>query len=345
MSLSKYSNFIYIVIVIISLYLFINKKKDHFTADTQMPSIDDIIDGYKLDIPSTRNLAQLANKTFSIIPDSDKYKLYLPINKIIFENQLLVLNNCTINERADINNNLTYTNKNDTTINYNIFPQRTILAWSLPLDMLPKNWKICDGTQYILKDNELVKYDDKDESHKSYKDYYTPDLKTKFILNEIILNPMPTENDKNNNNVTHCDSYKFGSSGGKETVLLDNTNIPPHSHYFQLVANDKKYTFNERMITGNNTITKKGEVARSNYPEKLKTYVKDLYLSESVVKFTSTKLNNIMARSDSNKCQLNVGYSSHPDYIKNNNFNIKTTTNEHNNMPPFYRLYYVIKLI
>jgi hypothetical protein len=348
MSLSKYNDFIYIVIVIISLYLFINKEKEHFTEISDIPSIDDIINGYKLDIPSTRNLAQLANKTFTPIPDSDKYKLYLPINKLIFENQLLVLNNCMINKRTDINNNLRYMNKNDITIDYNIFPQYTILAWSLQLEMLPKNWKLCDGSKYILINNELIKYDEKNEEHKKYNPVPTPDLTKRFILNEYKANNINVE-DINNNNVTLSKTYEFNKTGGEATVSLSNENIPPHTHYFQLGVNDKKYTYTGRRIINHNTILKENstDVVRMDYPSALQSYVKDLYLSESVVKFTGDKLTNLGVRNYSNSkwCQLNVGDSSDPFYIKNNDFNIKTSTLPHNNMPPYYRLYYVIKLI
>lgn len=344
MSLSKYNDFIYIVIVIISLYLFINKEKEHFT---EIPSIDNIINGYKLDIPSTRNLAQLANKTFTPIPDSDKYKLYLPINKLIFENQLLVLNNCIINKRTDINNNLRYMNKNDITIDYNIFPQYTILAWSLQLEMLPKNWKLCDGSKYILINNELVKYDEKNEDHKKYEPKSTPDLKNRFVLNEYKLPDNIKKYDIDNNQVALSKSYEFGNIGGMKEVLLLNENIPPHTHYFQLGVNGEKYTYTKRRIISHNTVMKENstDIVRMDYQPTLQSYVKDLYLSESVVRFGSDSRTNLGARNDSKWCQLNVGDSCHPNYIKNNDFNIKTSNEYHNNMPPYYILYYVIKLI
>lgn len=340
--MNLYNNLIYIVIIIISLYLLIKNKEEHFT---DVPTTDNIINQYKLDIPSTRNLAQLANKAFSPIPNSDRYKLYLPINKLIFGKQLNVLNDCNINNKTNINKGISYTNKNNIQ-NYNIFPPRTILAWGNNLNMLPPEWKLCDGTIYAIENNKFVIYNK--DIHTTQ--YPTPDMKDRFILNEYSLDKTINPNDIINNRVPISRDYPFDANGGSNSVLLEKKHIPPHTHYFQLAVNDKKYTYTERQINGNVVYKADGSANDTSNinPTTLKNlqqYYKDLYLNESAISYKNTNATNTSV--PSGYCQLNVMDSTPPNYVKNDNsgFNMKTTTELHNNIPPYTTLYYVIKLI
>ncbi len=340
MSLIDLNNIAYIIIVCLSVYLLFYRKKNHF-ENSNISTIDDIIKGYKLDIPSTRNLAQIINKAF--VKNNNKYSLYLPINNVDFKNKLTITNNCTVNKTTKINNILEYLNKNSTNVNYDIFPQYTILAWGLELEKIPKNWKLCDGKVYVNIENVLTLYDKTNSKHIGLTQCITPDLSNRLLMNEYTLPANISRDDIINNLVPLTSSYEFNKIGGTESVILLNNNIPLHSHFFQYTVNEPGMTYNKRKIYSDYRIDNDGNKPDS-YPGRLTTINKNLYLDQVALGVDLYPVKKSEIIDSSFFCIYNVEESCHPQYVLNDRFNIKTTTSPHNNMPPYTKIYYIIKL-
>ncbi len=332
----NFNHIIQIIFIIVILYLLVNNY-EKFTTTVSIDNItdNDIIKEYNLDIPATRNMAQIINQAFKKKPDG-RYQLYLPIDMINFKQNIYIAN-CDITGALTTNNNagLNFVNKSIENIDFDIFPQYTIIAWSInsnnfSKNNFPKNWKLCDGKSYIKIDNILYDFDETNPTHSRINKLITPDLKDRFIMHEY----NQVENYKNLKEMITdiwTKKYEFNTTGGLSEVILDRKHIPLHNHYIPLTINN--------------------EYTHSHTPKPSDSQIKPYYeINHSIqVKTEFTNSGEIT----SGLRILDSGDSCGPTVRKPDAPNIDLTgdyafnqhgTTPHDNMPPYCKLIYIIKL-
>jgi microcystin-dependent protein len=152
---------------------------------------------------------------------------------------------------------------------FNILPTGSIVMWTKR--EVPAGWAICDGTNK------------------------TPDMRKRFVVGTVAGADGSKAEDLPNGERYPGEFQQIGSQGGEETHLLNEKEIPEHSHAHS-VFQGRQYLKNVAVLLGN-------------------------------------VLNGI------NGGTYDVNSLSHsgsiPEYKKQT---------PHNNMPPYYVLYYIMKL-
>lgn len=140
----------------------------------------------------------------------------------------------------------------------------------------------------------------------------TPNLKGRFILGSVSKD-------------------KIGKTGGEEEVSLSNDEMPPHDHYFYAHKNSKRANLNYNM----------------DYKLSPIKWIKDNIMASGAGDAT------LMASSPSGGLVNNNKLYNLTNKIKNNPEQIDINENRykdaydvkpHNNMPPYYVLFYIMKL-
>ena len=325
----NFNHIIQIIFIITIIYLLINNYENFSVLPTDNITDDDIIKEYNLDIPATRNMAQIINQAF--IRKDNTYSLYLPINMVKF-NKTIYINNCDITGALSTKGQagLKFVNKSIQNIDFDIFPQYTIIAWSLKI--FPKNWKLCDGKSYIKKDGEVSDFitgyhDPSDELN-------TPDLTDRFIMHEYD-SYVEENNIKSRLEQKISRNYPFDTDGGEKEVKLTSTHIPLHHHYIPLTVQKAEYTFTE--FKPNLSLS---GASKSYYRVERSIRINKEHTTPNIP----------------DKRVLDTGISCGPTVSKPNQSNGENWLNEngtyaynsnttsHNNMPPYCKLIYIIKL-
>lgn len=325
----NFNHIIQIIFIIVILYLLVNNyEKFTTTASTDNITDNDIIKEYNLDIPATRNMAQIINQAFKKMPDG-KYQLYLPIDMINFK-QNIYITNCDITGALTTNNNagLNFVNKSIETIDFDIFPQYTIIAWSINSNNFPKNWKLCDGKSYIKINNILYDFDK--TKHSDINKLITPDLTDRFIMHEY----NQAKNYKNlKEMITYIwtKNYEFNTTGGLSEVTLEKQHIPLHNHYIPLTIKDA-YTHSH--TTKLNLTDKSKNYYEINHSIQVKTEFANLGEITSKLR--------ILDSGDS--CGPTVRKPDAPNINFTGEYAFNQNRTRHDNMPPYCKLIYIIKL-
>jgi microcystin-dependent protein len=119
-------------------------------------------------------------------------------------NQLLACDNSGNFKNVNTNNSSILLTNQDGEFKNLSFPKGLVMMWynsgkNPTPDDIPLGWALCDGS---ISDG-----------------YQTPDLRGRFILGFNPSNGIP-----------------IGSIGGQESVKLDNSQIPPHTHQINMVT-------------------------------------------------------------------------------------------------------------
>jgi microcystin-dependent protein len=337
---------IIIIIIIIIIYKF---KNEHFVLEHFVDNDDKkkIVKEYGIHISALRNMGQLAAKALN------NDTLYLPIN-IINIDEIMVKNKTEIMEDLNIKNEITAERINDfetptpPTLHFDIYPRFMIMPWSGDITKLPKKWVLCDGSTYVFKNpGEPTKYVSGTDDALLDTSIDVPDMSGKFILN---VNKQTYTAKQDIQNIIPIRTHQFNSTGGTNKEHLISNHIPLHNHYLNLTTVDPDLTFNRQQINSDNDIGQ----ATSN-PVAFK-YIGTEYNNGNIDinKIGGTPQGNIPIK-DVNFHIINTLESAstsekdgNPYYIiwdvNTGTFKFNHTTDGHENMPPYYTLYYIIKL-
>jgi microcystin-dependent protein len=267
------------------------------------------------------------------MPDG-KYQLYLPIDMINFK-QNIYITNCNITGALTTNNNagLNFVNKLIENIDFDIFPQYTIIAWSINSINFPKNWKLCDGKSYIKINNILYDFDM--TKHSSIDKLITPDLRARFIMHEYKEFTSSGKHIwdmiRNNNPAIWTQNYEFNNIGGLSEVTLERKHIPLHNHYIPLTI-DSKYTHSN--TSHSNISTNSKHFYEMTHSLKIRS------LFNNYGEITSGL--NILDSGDS--CGPTVRKPDEPNINLFGEYAFSRGITPHNNIPPYCKLIYIIKL-
>ncbi len=322
----NFNHVIQITFIIIILYLLINNYEKF--SDTINITEDDIIREYALDIPATRNLAQIINLAFEKKQDNT-YRLYLPIETINFGSSLYI-KNCSIEGSLATNGEagLKFVNKSIQDVELDIFPQYTIIAWYS--NTIPKHWKLCNGKSYIKINGVLSDFIQ--GVHSRLDELKTPDLTDRFIMHEY--NDFDISKPFYENKSRWSQNYEFNKTGGKADVILERSHLPLHNHYLPLTI-DTDYTHSKKMVSSLDPKSKE------YYHVDRSVQVISRHNEPNVSGLTIIDTGESCAPTISNPTgQLSDGWlNENGSYALNVN-----GTTPHNNIPPYCKLIYIIKL-
>lgn len=197
-----------------------------------------------------------------------------------------------------------------TTITGVLLPPRTIIMWYGISVEIPKGWNLCDGG--------------------IYNGYETPDLRGRFVIAA--------------GQGSGLTERKLGATGGEETHTLTISEMPNHDHTGTTV------TSGDHSHTGNTSTSG------------LHSHTSNAVGGQGNVGLALADGSNTVIDTDSSSGELNVWTTPQSLTINSNgdhNHTLTTNTtgshthtfttdtngggNAHNNMPPFYALYYIMK--
>jgi microcystin-dependent protein len=296
---------ILLILVIIVIYLLYKKiNQENFDATDAIKA--EISNVYKVDIDAMRNLAQLSEKILSKNGD-----LILPSNVTIPES-LTVSGNLT-GKNTSLSGNVVFTDKDTKAME--IFPKGMVVAWFV--DSQPLGWAPCDGNYYKLDNNNFTA--NKCEST-DIGAVLTPDLRSKFIIGAYGDSENVTFTDTKNQNLT---TRPYGTVGGEETHKLTVDELPAHNHF----------AFYSGVLTGGSTTEITWHSARGYAASPVASSMVDANTSAISAAHNSTDSFNYMILSAGANNVANSGLTSNTG-----------SNNGHNNIPPYFSLYYYIKL-
>ena len=293
-----------------------------------------IIQSYGIHISAMRNFAQLASK--SLFGDT----LYLPINNV-YTNNATINNTTEVSGNVKINNNFKISNINNLNINYNL--RFIIVPWGGDPSILPKNWFLCDGSKYIYKNpNEPSKYDITNDNNFIDTLITVPDMRDKFIL---CVNDQTYTTEQNIFNNVPLRNHSFKSTGGTEKELLTSNNIPLHHHYFNLTTVNENITYNKQLINTKNIkniLNKSGnhQIITTDNNDNVSLLQIGVPQNNIDIKGKIYNIINTLESADGSGSDLN-------NIIWDNNignFKYNQKIEPHENMTPYYKLCYIIKL-
>ena len=198
-------------------------------------------------------------------------------------------------------------------IKHHLVPEGTIIAFNSNTN-IPHGWRICNGK------------------------YNTPDLRGRFILGEGI-----------NSSYYRATNRKFRTIGGHQTVKLTNNQMPRHNH---LVNNGGSHSH-----TGNTSTTgshshhhKDSYWAEVNGTKNLRDSKTNAYIRNLAGRGISAKgdtdnypldFNRKTDSDGSHKHSLSINYGGSHGHT----LGYSGSTQAHENMPPYYVLIYIMKVI
>lgn len=342
---------IILIIVIIIVITYKHSVKEHFTITSE-----NIVSRYNLHISAVRNMAQLASKILTYDSKALKYTLYLPINNINIGN--LTVTTTEIVGDLNINNNFVASKINEfeenpsSSSNFDIYPQFMIMPWC-DMNKIPKNWFLCDGSKYVYKMYETpTKYIKNDDDAFLDTSVDVPDLRNKFVLN---VNNQTYTTEEDVINIIPIRTHRFNETGGVEKEILTSNHIPLHNHYFNLTTLNQDITFNQTLIDKSNIKTYL--VSDDNYPLTTKEIGSEYNNGKIDFKnIGGTPQGNIHIKNQDYRIintleSANISTQNKtgdPYYmlwdVSTGDFKFNHKTDSHENMPPYYKLFYIIKL-
>lgn len=233
----------------------------------------------------------------------------LNISDSRFNINKLILNNLNVNgdyNTTDIitNNNVTINHSTFMNFNIDIFPRGMIIAWYN--DLIPSGWVLCDGTIYYV-DKTTNTYSTVSKSNETHATLTTPNLVDRFILGAS----------------TAADVKQIG---GESTVSLKFNEMPSHTHTGTKLI---EYRMIKRECIDCDS------VINHKYPVNDKTVYKYNYISMDP------------GNEKNEKMVFALTMPSQIDRYKLNQSGPKPYeigAMPHENMPPFIRLLYIIKV-
>lgn len=324
-------DYIIIFMVMIIIYLFFKKYIEKFTDPATIASsitqqvADQIDNVFKADLSKLNDLGNLLN-ILNTDTNNNLLKTDITVNELkpdyINCENILVNGNITI---EDINN---FENKT-----FNIYPRYMVMIWTQTI--IPKGWVLCDGkTWYVNKIESVVKDDlikrgvidiDKYIKDNNYETIVVPNLIEKFVFGAI------------NDNTS--DKYTLHNTGGAESVILAENQIPVHYHTLPFAIN----------ITNTDTnLVKRADIIDDSAFE-LYTYYRGgpQYGSTSFISKPHDRWETYNIMTYNQKITNNFiidGLAIETDYARNITSPPSTINKSHENMPPYYNLVYIIRL-
>jgi microcystin-dependent protein len=360
-------DYIIIFMVIIIIYLFYKKYIEKFNNDTTSTNIisqqvkQNINDVFKADLSKLIDLGKRLNNLNTDTTD-DLPHIDMTVNDL--NPDIIHCENIIINGDIDIED----INNFDKT--FNIYPRYMVMIWTQQI--IPNGWVICDGKTWYVKPNtgEKKTYDqllqsigasgvDVDEyaSNNNYEKVEVPNLINRFVIGATSDN--------------RSDTYSLNMKGGAETVVLTQLDLAPHYHNLPFVL-DARVSYEEGLKEYHNFPQMAGD--NGNYmgvgfnimAENRRDYIgNEALLSKgSTYSYYPEHGNNTYLfywynrpKSDEGKFTFDSGgYAIQTDYARSSITTIKDGVTKitnvlpsnvnkgHNNMPPYYKLYYIMKI-
>ncbi len=170
-----FRDIIIIVLVLFVIYLFFDRRREHFdiTNDTRQLITNAVNNKYNIDISAMRNMGQVASKivnnndsltipaTLTTMKDlnADNVTIGETLNvtqKTNLQGGLIVKSNLDVQGSINTSDlNIMGNLKIDNTKFNNILPFNTIILWSEDLNLLPPGWAPCTGRKYKYKPNPV----------------------------------------------------------------------------------------------------------------------------------------------------------------------------------------------
>lgn len=200
---------------------------------------------------------------------------------------------------------------------YNLVPPGTVVMWhaSSNTSTMPKGWALCDGTSYLRPDGSKV---------------VTPDLTGRFIVGAAV-----NGKDQDVNKVR----YAIGETGGSNQVTLTTREMPRHAHSVRDPQHN--HSINDRGHS--HSVNDPGHSHNSALPMRYSsTDIDDDSLpiyARNNASYYSTSSSKTGIRINSSSASVSV--KSTPTGIS---INSEGSSVPHENRPPFYALYYIMKL-
>jgi len=366
-------DYIIIFMVIIIVYLFFKKYIEKFTDPTTTASsitqqvADQIDDVFKADLSKLNDLGNLLN-ILNTNPDTknDLSAKDITVNELKPDN--IICQNIQVNGNITIEDINNFENKT-----FNIYPRYMVMIWTQTI--IPKGWVLCDGKTWYVNKIKSVTYDELNKlaqnanvtidnyiKDNNYETIVVPNLIDKFVLGAI------------NDNTR--DKYTLHNTGGAESVILGDFDLPRHYHGLPFVINSRNdYDPNNpsadhrrypQMAGDNNPHP---ENNKDNYmgsgfyivPRGSDTsgYSGDFVNTNGILTkgktYTQYPAHNyfnaftfywyIIARKSNGLIQFaSPGYAIETDYARSPDVKPSKTNKGHNNMPPYYNLCYIMKL-
>lgn len=368
-----------IIIIILLIFKFYTNKNtqktvNHF-ADIEYKT--EILKELNYDISSIRNLAQLANNAYN----KDEKKLYIPIDttspRAININELTIENDLIINKKSTDSIPIIFREMNNLNY-YDLFYKGMIIPWAYDQGDIPANWALCDGDTYYydkqrgryMNLTKLTGENDKNDKRTNKDPNYpypivtTPNLTGRFILHENSISNVSS--DYTNNPLTWTDVEKkplgiheINETGGEETIKLEEQHLPSHFHTLNTMYYDEnfkkgmntqvgdiKYYYDNYIIPFSQFKTEKSGKTFNTFHQRFDNYMLDQ--SKGGTNFSLTR--SCGWNSTCGECEI----AEYNKLITRNNLKrFKNNRNDeiteisqiaHENMPPWYALYYIMKL-
>ena len=293
--------------IIIIMYLSLKKYIDRFTDNTDSIINSAINDTFKADLASIVNLGNILNELNTPGKDADLSQINnTKINDLMVSNM-----NC---DNLFINGNIEITDINNFSKFFNIYPRYMIMIWTLK--DIPKGWAVCNGaTWYVNYETESFSLNDDDNSSV----VVVPDLRDRFVIGAT---------DEMNS------IYSLNKTGGQNSITLNNSNIPSHNHTTPFLIHKDKIPKNAQSIS-----FLSGYFKGSSYTSTLH------HKGQVESRDDGTSYGYILYKEDGPI--FDFGYPIYTDYARDNPTSAGTPSDKskpHENRPPYYKLYYIMKL-
>ena len=329
-------DYIIICMVIIIIYILFKKHIIRF-GNTDYDSIANtyINNLFKADLNSIINLGTILNNLqtqneniYDTTGEGDQKITNVIVHNYNSDNMMTCIGPLNIE-----GGNFIIKNINDLTTSFNIYPRYMIVIWNNTI--IPKGWAICDGsTWYVnLETSEFTQ-----EENTEYDKVIVPDLRGRFIYGA---------------DSTANSDYAPNKKGGEENVTLTKTDIPSHFHSlpFHMKTGSRKVNKQDEHnleIIGDSIL---GGPPALDYDFSNHLYKSDAYFTAEDISITNSwkvKYNFEYASECNVKGAFKTanGYPVLTDYSRADKSDyVPVSKNEpHNNMPPYYVLYYIMKL-
>lgn len=367
-------DYVIIFMVIIILYLsykkYIEKFTDPPTTTTSIQSIvaQKINDTFKADLSKIVDLGEKLN-ILNTINDNDD-----------FADQNITVNDLNPDditcENITIKGNIYIEDINNFDKKFNIYPRYMIMIWTQKV--IPNGWVPCDGKPWYVKQSTGEIFSGTDfynnyqqsqnsSNNQSFADYtsdqgfdlvHTPNLIDRFIIGATGETP--------------SDKYQVNHVGGLADVTLNEDQIPAHYHILPIIVNmyeiKKGYQISSSSQCDFENILFPEMTGESKYSSRKNDYIGqglEFEASDTPVQSIYTlkykSLSHSVNIEDGSKTFKVYGgtnnyYGSgnpkdpyqyfplYTDYARDMSLNPSGTNNAHSNMPPYYQLYYIMKL-
>ncbi len=294
-----------ILLTLLIIFLFYKTRKIEYFAD---PPLSEMV---------ATAVTKAVNDTYLV--DISAMRNLANISQDIMTNKdsLKLPTNINIPGNLTVDGNIFLTNKNTNLLD--LLPKFIVVAWASP-DGVPKGWALCDGRKYKMNPTTgvvtLLNMDSIEDNT-----VITPDLRGRFILGA-----------GQGDGLTNRD---FNKSGGEENHTLTIAELPQHRHH---VFYDGPFA--------NSNDNRVAEIVE--YGNKINAVIKAPMVGP--VGRTSGTMAHLKNSSDSGNYTMQSSWGNEPNVGKtsqqmSDGDSIPIDANKsHNNMPPFYTLYYIMKL-